>query len=62
VRVLAAGAGLKVKAMSPDSLVRLATVAKNAGVRLEVKGALNPDSMVRIAAAGSGHVFFDTTD
>jgi hypothetical protein len=62
VRILSAGAGLKVKTMSPDSLVRLATAAKEAGVQLEIKGSMSPDSMVRVASAGRGHVFFDISE
>jgi ABC-type proline/glycine betaine transport system substrate-binding protein len=61
-RVLRAGAGIKVKAMSSDTLVMLATVAKQHKVRLEIKGSLTPDTMVRIANAGTGYVFFDTSD
>jgi hypothetical protein len=40
----------------------LATVAKQHKVRLEIKGSLTPDTMVRIANAGTGYVFFDTSD
>jgi hypothetical protein len=61
IRVLTAGAGVKIKAMSPDTLVRL-TAAKFAGVTLEIKESLSPDSVARVAAAGRGHVLFDTTD
>jgi hypothetical protein len=55
-RVLSAGAGLKVKVMSPDALVSLATIAKQHKVKLEIKGSLSPNNMVRVAAAGTGSI------
>ena len=61
IKILSAGAGLKVGIMSPDNLIRLAQAAKNANVRLEIKGALSVENMVRIASAGRAHVFFDLT-
>ena len=61
-RVLSAGAGVKVNAMSPDSLLRLASIAKQHKVRFEIKGSLTPDTMVRVAAAGGGYVFFDASE
>jgi len=61
IKVLSAGAGLKIGVMSPDNLVRLAEAARSANVRLEIKGALSVENMVRIASVGGNKVFFDVT-
>jgi len=59
IRILSAGASLRVDGFSPDTLVRLATMAKSRNVRLEIKDSLSADSMVRIASAAPGLVLFD---
>jgi len=61
IKVLSAGAGLKIGVMSPDNLVRLAEAARSANVRLEIKGALSVENMVRIASVGGNKVLFDVT-
>jgi nicotinate-nucleotide pyrophosphorylase len=61
-RVLSAGANLRIEKMTPDTMVRLATIARQHKVRLEIVGGLTPDSMVRVATAGGGYVLFDTSE
>lgn len=53
-RVLSAGGNLRIKKMSPDSLMRLAAIAKQHKVMLEIEGAMDPDTMVEVATAGGG--------
>jgi hypothetical protein len=51
--VLNAGSNLRVSGGLPtDALVELARIARQRGVRLEIKCGLSPDSMVEIAEAG----------
>ena len=53
---------MKIPALAPEMLIRLAEVAKHFGVRLEIEAqGLSPESMRKIAKAGAGHVFFDLT-
>ena len=59
--VLSAGANLIVNSMSPDTLVRLAAIARERNVQLTIRGAMAPESMVRIAAAGKKNVTFDVS-
>jgi hypothetical protein len=42
--------------------VELARIAKQRGVRLEIKCSLSPDSMVEIAEAGGENVLLDVSD
>jgi len=60
-QVLAAGGDLKVQVMPKDSLVHLATLARQHNVRLEIKGALPAQDMVEIVRAGAGHASFDVS-
>lgn len=60
-RILEAGGSLRVTGLTPDTLVRLASIAKRKGVRLEIVSNLTPDSCVKIATAGGGAVLFDLT-
>jgi len=43
-------------------LVELARIARQRGVRLEIKCGLSPDSMVEIAEAGGENVLLDVSD
>lgn len=61
LRVLAAGASLRVGSMHPADLLKMAAQARIAGVKLEIKAKLHPTDMLQIAAAGGGHVLFDIT-
>jgi hypothetical protein len=61
-RILAAGGHVRINTLHPDTLVQLASIARQHQSRLEIVGSLHPDSLVRIAAAGGGFVTFDLTD
>jgi hypothetical protein len=61
IRVLNAGANLKISGLSKESLIELANIAKARGLQLELKCSLSPDSMVEIASAGGKHVLFDVS-
>jgi hypothetical protein len=61
--VLNAGSNLRVSGGLPtDALVELARIARQRGVRLEIKCGLSPDSMVEIAEAGGENVLLDVSD
>jgi hypothetical protein len=61
--VLNAGSNLRVSGWLPtDALVELARIARQRGVRLEIKCGLSPDSMVEIAEAGGENVLLDVSD
>jgi hypothetical protein len=60
--VLNAGSNLKISGLSKDALVELARIARDRGVRLEIKCGLTPDSMVEIANAGGANVLFDMSE
>jgi hypothetical protein len=61
--VLNAGSNLRITSGLPKStLVELARIARQRGVRLEIKCGLSPDSMVEIAEAGGENVLLDVSD
>jgi hypothetical protein len=60
-KILVAGANLKIEGLALESCVRLATVAKAAGVHLEIKASFTTESFIRIAAAGGKNVTIDLT-
>jgi hypothetical protein len=60
--VLNAGSNLRVSGLPTDALVELARIARQRGVRLEIKCGLSPDSMVEIAEAGGENVLLDVSD
>jgi hypothetical protein len=63
IRILEAGASLKVSGLSKDSYLELARVARARGVQLEINGnGLSYDSMAEIASVGQESVVFDVSD
>jgi hypothetical protein len=60
--VLNAGSNLRVSGLPTDALVELARIARQRGVRLEIKCGLSHDSMVEIAEAGGENVLLDVSD
>ena len=50
------------RGLPTDALVELARIARQRGVRLEIKCGLSPDSMVEIAEAGGENVLLDVSD
>jgi len=62
VAVLNAGSNLRVSGFPADALVELARIARQRGVRLEIKCGLSHDSMVEIAEAGGENVLLDLSD
>ena len=56
--VLNAGSNLRVSGLPTSDLIELAPIARQRGVRLEIKCGLSPDSMVEIAEAGGENVSF----
>ena len=60
--VLNAGSNLRVSGLPTDALVELARIARQRGVRLEIKCGLSPDSMVEIAEAGGENVLLDVSN
>jgi len=60
--VLNAGSNLRVSGLPTGDLVELARIARQRGVRLEIKCGLSPDSMVEIAEAGGENVLLDVSD
>jgi hypothetical protein len=61
--VLNAGSNLRVFSGLPTSdLVELARIARQRGVRLEIKCGLSPDATVEIAEAGGENVLLDVSD
>lgn len=60
--ILEAGGSVKIAALAPEILIRLAEVAHDSGVRLEIDAhGMSAQSMTKIAKAGRGHVLFDLT-
>jgi hypothetical protein len=57
--VLNAGSNLRVSGLPTDKLAR---IARQRGVRLEIKCGLSHDSMVEIAEAGGENVLLDVSD
>jgi hypothetical protein len=60
--ILNAGSNLKISGLPTEALVELARIARQRGVRLEIKCGLSPDSMVEIANAGGTNVVLDVSD
>jgi hypothetical protein len=60
--ILNAGSNLKIPGLPREALVELARIARQRGVRLEIKCGLPPDSMVEIAHAGGTNVVLDVSD
>ena len=60
--VLNAGSNLRISGVPTSDLVELARIARQRGVRLEIKCGLSPDSMVEIAEAGGENVLMDVSD
>ena len=62
--VLNAGSNLRVSlsGLPTDALVELARIARERGVRPEIKCGLSPDSMIEIANAGGANVLLDISD
>src|SRR5260370_40671366 len=60
--VLNAGSNLRISGLPTSDLVEFARIARQRGVRLEIKCGLLPDSMVDIAKAGGTNVLLDASD
>jgi hypothetical protein len=60
--VLNAGSNIRVSGLPTGDLVELARIARQRGVRLEIKCGLSPDSMVEIAETGGENVLLDVSD
>lgn len=61
-QILESGGSVRISGFSVETLVRLASVARKSGVRLDIDArALSADGLYKIAEAGRGHVYFDLT-
>ena len=64
--ILTAGSNMRISGLPKEALIELARIARNRGVRLEIKcdrsSDISPDSMVEIAEAGGPHVLLDFSD
>jgi hypothetical protein len=63
--ILNAGSNMRISGLPKEALIELARLARNRGVRLEIKcdrSDVTPDSMVEIAEAGGPHVLLDFSD
>jgi hypothetical protein len=63
--ILNAGSNMRISGLPKEALIELARIARNRGVRLEIKcdrSDVTPDSMVEIAQAGGPHVLLDFSD
>jgi hypothetical protein len=64
--ILNAGSNMKISGLPKEALIELARIARNRGVRLEIKcgpsSDVSPDSMVEIAEAGGPNVLLDFSD
>src|SRR5262249_10526694 len=64
--ILNAGSNMKISGLPKEALIELARIARNRGVRLEIKcdrsSGVSPDSMVEIAEAGGPNVLLDFSD
>ena len=63
--ILNAGSNMRISGLPKEALIELARIARNRGVRLEIKcdrSDVTPDSMVEIAEAGGPHVLLDFSE
>ena len=61
-RIIAAGSNVRISGLSPDSLRRLAALAKEHDVTLEIVGSYSPETCVQVAAIGGKNVTFNLSD
>jgi hypothetical protein len=57
--IMRAGGSMRIGNLSKEALVELASIARQANVRLEIVGSLSAESWVEVARAGGANVLID---